>query len=386
MKRVTSVGIMFLLVGLLACAPAPGPTPSTAPLPSPPPSPVAQPAAPAVPEDAAWAKTVDAARREGKVIVYSTFASLDWRRAFGELMKNKYGITVEWLFGTGAANAEKIRIEHEARSVVGDIYHAGPIPFIPLKAKGYLIPFDPPEVKKAGADAWDLVPTAYEPDKVVLAVALSAGSSSPWVNTTLVKPERYPKTYQDLLDPRWKGKMNNLDPTFGGSGSRTFYWLSGVYGLEYWQKMAQQNITFVRTYIDVVNRLAAGEDALALGVNLPYVIDTLKAKAPIEPVFMKEGVPAPTIAMSLTAGAPHPNAAKVFINLALSEEGQATMSLIGHRPIRRGAKGEWPHPFIVKLMDHRPMVTFDLASDVAHNKQLEENVAAKIFRLGEFAR
>lgn len=377
------VAVVLALV-FLACAPA-KPAPVAPPAATPvgvAPTPAA-PAAAKPAEEVEWDKVVAAAKKEGKVTVYSTFATPDYQRVFGGLMKTKYGITVEWLFGIGAANAEKIRVEHETGQVVGDVYHGGAAAFVPL-AK-YLLPFDPPEGRKTAKDVWHITPTGYDPDKRVVATALALGLT-PWVNTNLVKPQDYPKSFRDMLDPKWKGKMNLQDTTFAGGGSRIFYWLSKVYGLSFWEQMAQQNIIFVRTYSDQVTRLVAGEDPLSMYVNPPYVIESAKARAPVEPLLMAEGLAAPTIGMSLLSNSPHPNAAKVFINEALTDQGQATMPVIGYSPIRKGVKTEWPHPLIAKIMAHGPVTTFDLASDQEHDKQIRDKVSARMLRLGEFAK
>lgn len=377
--------LLAAVMALGACAPpsaapAPPTTPGAAPVSSTPAAPISRPV-----EPTEWDKVVAAAKKEGTVTIYSTFANPPWRQAIGSLLEQKYGIKAKWVFGDGAANAERIRIEHQTGQIVADVYHAGPIPFMPLKQQGYLVAFDPPEVQRSPKEAWHIVPTAYEKDKVVNVMGLSTGTTA-WVNTKLVKATDYPKSFKDLLDPKWRGKMNMQDPTFGGGGSRMFHFLKDKYGIEYWQKMAEQKITFIRTYSDLSARLAGGEDALAIYLHPSFVGPYLEAKAPIEPLLMEEGMPVPTISLSITANAPHMNAAKVFVNLVFSDEGQSTVSLTGMSPVRKSIKSEWSHPLIARMMAHDPKVVADLESDTRHNKDIADKVAAKIFRLGEFAR
>lgn len=340
---ITSLTIILgLMVLASACKPKAAPAP---------PAPAAAPAAKAAPPG--WDKVVEGARKEGKLTIYSTFSVPGFQTGFNKAVKDKFGIEIEWVVNPGAVNAEKLRVEQAAGKPVGDIYHGGYGATIPLVEAGFLVDYRPPIIDmEPGVWVRDLFPYVKE------YVATHQPPIHPLVvNTKLLKPEEYPKRYTDLLDPKWKGKMNIHDPTIMGIGSAQFMMMMEKEGIGYWEKMAKQELRLIRSYAESIRRVAVGEDYLTL-LALPSMVEEYLAQgASIKPLAMEDTNFQTIYGMHLMKNAPNTNAAKVVINYLLSKEGQEFVYLLGEKPIRKDVpfKG---HPLLVEATNNMKVVWF----------------------------
>jgi ABC-type Fe3+ transport system substrate-binding protein len=169
-------------------------------------------------------------------------------------------------------------------------------------------------------------------------------------NTKLVKPEELPKTLEDLVNPRWKGKIVMHDITLGTVGTQWLVSLKDYIGESRWNN-------FVRGLLDlkptldiavsaVAELVAAGEYAIGIVINLHDVVRLKIEGAPID-YFLPEGVPLLTsfshIAIIKTTQ--NVNSAKLFVDFALSQEGQ---TIIGNVPVRFPARPGTPAAFTLE--------------------------------------
>lgn len=317
--------ILLIFVLALGCAPKAAQTKETPPGPN-------IPAPPSVGQKQGWEKefedTLVEAKKEGKVVVYQT-AGPDLREALAKAFFNKYGITVESLTGTGFQVSEKIIRERKAGLHLSDLYQGGvTTPTLLLKPAGVLDPLEPtliiPDLKDPELIKkiwWEGKLRWVDSDHKILTFM---AFPIPWlvINTDLVKIDEI-NSYRDLLNPKWKGKIVMFDPTMTGPGGKLFSTSSKyIVGLDFWREFAKQDPLILRDSRIVVEGVARGKYAFTISP----LTDVVEA-------FRREGAPLaykmPVEGGSLTTGhggiallnnAPHPNAAKIFINWLLSKE------------------------------------------------------------------
>ncbi|HLB29681.1 MAG TPA: extracellular solute-binding protein, partial [Dehalococcoidia bacterium] len=144
-------------------------------------------------------------------------------------------------------------------------------------------------------------------------------------NKNLVDPKKL-TSYKDLLSPEWKGKLVSFDPTSAGSGlaTFTFYYTNPALGEDFIRQLAGQGIRTTRDQDQVVRWVAEGAAAIAIAFGEDNATPLIKAGAPVGIIqTLKEGGYFTTGSTSLLLmnRAPHPNAAKVFVNWFLSKDG-----------------------------------------------------------------
>jgi iron(III) transport system substrate-binding protein len=143
-------------------------------------------------------------------------------------------------------------------------------------------------------------------------------------NTDVVKPEEAPKTWKDLLDPKWKGQINFKDSASGGQYNQ-WHMLRKLYGDEYWQKMMENKPIGLAASTQQWEKLINREHKLIGLAQGGYYANNKKKGAPVAIVFPKEGVPSIGEFAGVVQTAPHPECAKLFIDYLFSLEGQTKM-------------------------------------------------------------
>lgn len=320
------LGSVVILSILIGCSPKTTPAPAPAPQP-PAPAPVVQPAAPATvasPQQAAWAQVVSSAKKEGMVVTYTNEMVGDMGAAVAEAFKKATGIKLEIVAIGSSARAERIRSEARAGIMVADISDGSAAFQAVLKVdKMTQSVGDLPVFSEKGV--WALDPLEVDPEGHI--VAYSPSIVSAWVNTRLVKPEDEPKSWNDFLDPKWKGKK--IGVAHPASSSLAYWAYAGLtqrlgFKDDFFQKMGAQDLRFIPgTARDVMASLARGETYISFPGSASMAMPMVKEGAPIKSVQTKEGViSSGGLTMSLLASAPHPNATRVFINWILGKEGQ----------------------------------------------------------------
>jgi iron(III) transport system substrate-binding protein len=141
-------------------------------------------------------------------------------------------------------------------------------------------------------------------------------------NKAKVKPEEAPKAWKDLLDPRWK---NAMSCKISSSGLQFVQWytLRKLYGADFWKAFAKQNPRAFDSRVQLFDRLAKGDDKItAIAEYAAYALYRQKT-ADIEFVAPADGLPATPLLVGAVNKAPHPEAAKLFVDWAMSNRGQA---------------------------------------------------------------
>lgn len=318
-RPVLVMGVTLILVLLLlaACGPSSASAPKTT----------------ATPVKAAWEadweKALAAARQEGKLVIASG-GGIEGRDAMSQGLK-KLGIDAEITIGTIPQLLPKIKAERQAGLYLWDINISGPPPMLlTLKPEGLI---------EYPIDSQLILPEATNPDTIkkvwfqekfpwvdkdhsVYIVSLRP-SPIMVVNTNMVK-EGDIKSYRDVLDPKWKGKIIMLDPTVPSAAQ---LWVGGVcrvMGEDFIKELVKAEPTITRDQRLHLDWVAQGKMAIGLAPDSGTLADYEKVGAPIKIVTPSEGTfLAPGASgISLWKNAPHPSAAKVFMNWIASKEGQ----------------------------------------------------------------
>ena len=155
-------------------------------------------------------------------------------------------------------------------------------------------------------------------------------------NSRMVKPEEAPKSFADLLDPKWKGKLVKAHPGYSGTIVTSTLALSKALGWEYFEKLGQQEILQVQSAVDPPRKVAQGERPVMVDGAEASALQLICSGAPIVPVYPVEGTPAVTLNGAILKQAPHPNAARLFMNFMFSREGQQIFVDYGFRSVHPG--------------------------------------------------
>ena len=283
----------------------------------------AAPAKAAAPEPAAVGPAlIAAARREGKVALYTALdipLSEKLARAF-EVAYPGIAVRVE---RTGAERVfQRIGQEYSSNIHAVDVVNSSDAAhFIVWKRDGILAPYVPEDVAKFYPAEHKDADGQFASFRVWLSIIA--------YNTNLVKAEEAPKSFADLLDPKWKGKIVKAHPGYSGTIMTATYQMQRDLGWSYFEQLAKQNIMQVQSSADPPKKLDLGERAVMADGNEYNIFQMKEAGRPVEPVYASEGSPLIIGPNGIFKASPHPNAAKLFQSFSLSREAQQLIIDVG---------------------------------------------------------
>jgi iron(III) transport system substrate-binding protein len=269
-----------------------------------------------------WSSLVAAAKKEGRVVLYSAFVGLAAHKELKNDFESAYGITVDILEARASEVRERIRIEQAAGRNAADVSENGrTTTTLQIKEERVFEPHGPlPSLGRLKAD--------FPSDGMRLPVfAIVYGILA---NTMLVKPADEPKSWLDLTDPRWKGKILSDDLRTLGGGGVLFSVLQDLYGRAFHEKLAQQDLKFSREIPANERRVARGEYPLYIPDSLTSLLE-LKG-LPVKFIAPKEGLPYVGYDLALLKNAPHPNAARLLMEYYLGKTMQQSLARLGLLP------------------------------------------------------
>jgi iron(III) transport system substrate-binding protein len=267
------------------------------------------------PAEAITPALIEAAKKEGKCSFY-TAMDLQFAEKLGKEFEAKFsGIAVR----VERSGAERVftRIGQEYSSnvhAVDVVNTADQSHCIVWKRNGWLAPYLPEEVVKYYDKQY------YDPDGLEVTTRILVSPIA--YNTDLVKKEDAPKSFADLLDPKWKGKMVKAHPAYSGTIMNSTFQVARDLGWEYLEKLAKQSVLQVQSATDTPKKIALGERAVMVDGAGYLVIREKEAGKPVEIVYPAEGTPLATGPSAVFKAAPNPNAARLFFNWMHSREGQ----------------------------------------------------------------
>jgi ABC-type Fe3+ transport system substrate-binding protein len=269
---------------------------------------------------------VKAAQGEKEVNWYTTLVVNQIVQPMAEAFQAKYDIKVNFVPAPWQETALKIINEARAGTPIGDLFDAAPTLY-PLKAAGLVASYVPEEAKDFPAELKD-------PDGLWTANILQM--ATPAINTDMVSDSDAPKSLDDLLDPKWQGKMAWTSfPSVAGPVGFIGYILKikgESAGMDYLKRLAKQSVSNVPSNQRVVlDQVISGQYPLALSVYNYHAAISASEGAPVkwlklDPTLLTFGT------TGLVKNGPHPNAAKLLIEFMLSPEGQAIVAKAGYIP------------------------------------------------------
>ncbi|MGH7772037.1 MAG: ABC transporter substrate-binding protein [Candidatus Binatia bacterium] len=293
---------------------------------------------------AEWERIVESAKREGKLFLYLYQGDGELEAVANEFQKKYPEIAVTKVLGRGNQLGPRIMAERRAGKYLTDVYISGPTtPYNVFYRAKVLDPIRPALILPEVLDEskwWEGKHHYIDPDNRYIFVFVgSAAGGYVSYNTNLVSPSEF-RSYWDLVQLRWKGKLLSKDPKVSGSqriGIRIFYYtpelgpkfISRLYG--------EMDVTLTQEIRQATDWLANGRFSICL-----FCSEIRKAKRqglPVDEFKTVQWKESPAISAGSTGSlallnqAPHPNAAKLFINWLLSRAGQMAFQRVANTPI-----------------------------------------------------
>lgn len=265
---------------------------------------------------------VDAAKADGKVVFY-TATDVAVAEKLAELFRKEYpGIEVQVERAGSERVFQRIGQEYSTGIYNADVIETSDaVHFEYFKREGWLQPALPQEV----ADKWP----ADEKDPDGQFAAYRAHLSVMAYRSDLLPEADAPKTWNDLLDPKYKGKMVKAHPGYSGTIMTATFVLSQLLGWDYFEKLGTQEIMQVQSSTEPPKKLAQGERALEVDGNEYNIHRLIDEGKPIKIVYPAEGTPLAVGNAAVLGKAPHPNAARLFYAFLFSLEAQQLNSDFG---------------------------------------------------------
>jgi iron(III) transport system substrate-binding protein len=267
----------------------------------------------------AWAQgaSVDAARKEGKAVIYGTVVP----QVMGQIQngfETKYGIKTEYWRADATKVIDRVLTEWRSGKPGFDIVIGARGPLALGKEERVYAKYSP----AAAAN----FPAKFK-DKDGQLIAWRITPVGILYNTELVKATEAPKSLDELLDPKWQGKISMPDPSRHASTAQYLWNLQQVKGdkwMDFAKGLAKQKPMLVESYSTVPNAIVRGEAHLGIS----YIQYTGQTKGPIGFASIEQVFADPSDA-ALSAKAMNPNAAKLFIEYLCSAEGQKKVAETG---------------------------------------------------------
>jgi len=145
-------------------------------------------------------------------------------------------------------------------------------------------------------------------------------------NPKIVTEKEAPKSWKDLLDAKWRGKMVTAHPSYSGIIATHVLALVNLYGWDYFKELAKNKLHLVQSANDPAGVVASGERPVGVNGAEYFYYKTLKQGNPIKIVYPKEGIPLVVSPVAIAKDASHPNASKLFMDFIFAKESLQTMA------------------------------------------------------------
>lgn len=302
----------------------------------------------APPASAISPQLIEAAKKEGKLSWYTSI-DLKLSEQIAKSFEIKFPGVACRVERTGAERVfQRIGQEYSSNIHAVDVVNSSDAAHLVVwKRNGWLAPYVPEDVAKYYPPEHKDADGMFASFRVFLSVIA--------YNTNLVKKDEAPKSFADLLDPKWKGKIIKAHPGYSGTIMTATYQMSRDLGWGYFEQLAKQNILQVQSAADPPKKLALGERAIqADGVEY-LILQGKESGLPVEPVYATEGSPLIVGPNGLFKAAPNPNAARLFQSYCFTPEAQQLIidagGLRSMHPLAKEKPGRTPLKDIKTMKD-----------------------------------
>lgn len=270
----------------------------------------------------------DAAKEEGELTWYVAQFSTGLAEDMGAIFTEKYpGVVVNVIRATGQVVYARLAQDVRAGVAQADVFSGSDIGHLhELKKQGQLMEFTPPDADTVREPFKDMQPGFW--------YATTANPTVMAYNTDQVSAEDAPKNWSDLTDPKWKGVLAVTHPGFSGSAGSWAVLMKKLYGHEFFEGIRDNDPYIGRSMIDPPTVIAAGERGVGIAVFSVAVRNKL-AGNPIEIIYPTDGSKLTFGGTAVLANAPHPNAAKLFVNFMLGKEVSELQVKSGLLPVHK---------------------------------------------------
>jgi iron(III) transport system substrate-binding protein len=297
---------------------------------------------------------VEGARKEGKLALATSVSAANFPKLL-EAFAKKYpfidATTGLYSAPTGRVMA-RVDAELQSNNVTVDVLHVANVaPYLDLARRGQLLQYRSPELDAYPPEAQD--GAGYWVAGRVVGVIMA-------YNKNFLPPDKAPKSWADLLKPEFKGKKMIIQNAAAGTQFNQAYMLEQELGLDYLKKLAAQQPVIMATSGQLKDALIRGEALVGATVDHWRAFEPDAVKAGVVAVYPTEGMPLAIAPVAILKAAPHPNAAKLFVDFMLSEEGQTLINneIMATYSMRKGMK---PPEGQLPLDQAKPLVPKDLA-------------------------
>jgi iron(III) transport system substrate-binding protein len=256
------------------------------------------------------ADKLDAAKREGTVVWYSSLVGLSDKVA--ELFEQQTGIKVQLYNAATGKVISKIEVERKAGLVLADVVHHTSLYDVNRWKNSKLLTSIPLDTKAS------FVPMQIDSEGAWFALRnLTSGIA---YNRNSLAANDVPRGWKDLLDPKFDRKIAYMSPSLSGMPQYTVKMLIDIYGWDYYKQLAKLRPHMVESDGNAINMVISGEVPIAGTIAAYNALSASYKGQPVGIVFPTEGVPVAIAPVAVLKNAPHPHAAALFYQFLASKE------------------------------------------------------------------
>lgn len=258
---------------------------------------------------------IGSAEAQAASLMWYSASSVESVDGWAKQFKEKTGNTVEYFRAGGVKLVQRFEQEVKAgQSKCGPIDISIPGLMSKWARDGMLMKYDSPEAAHYPEEI--RMPGYWTPIKALVCCMA--------YNADVIKPEEAPKTWEDLLDPKWKGKLVTADAFSSGATLHWYGALRQTYGKSFMEKLAKQNVLIRAGSGETTDTVISGERPVAAMILQYYVFAEIQKGANLKIVFPEEGLPISYEVIGIAKDAPNPDLAKQFVDFSLSKEAQTS--------------------------------------------------------------